>query len=83
VSERARPAGEPEPARPQPVLRVVRGRPTADELAALVVVLAARSANASDVDGPRPRSGWADPARRLRAAVRPGPDAWRRSALPG
>jgi hypothetical protein len=62
-----------------PYLRVVRGEPTAEELAALVAVLAARSAAPTP---PRPRSAWADPARRLGLAGRPGPGAWRRSALP-
>jgi hypothetical protein len=63
-----------------PSLRVVRGEPTAEELAALVAVLAARPA------APPPRrlsSAWADPARRLGLTHRPGPAAWRRSALPG
>jgi hypothetical protein len=64
-----------------PYLRVVRGEPTAEELAALVAVLAARSAVAAPPP-PRPRSAWADPARRLGLTHRPGPGAWRRSALP-
>ena len=63
-----------------PYLRVVRGEPTAEELAALVAVLAARSAAAAPA--PRPRSAWADPARRLGLTARPGPGGWRRSALP-
>ena len=62
-----------------PYLRVVRGEPTAEELAALVAVLAARAAVAA---APRVRSAWADPARRLSLTSRPGPGAWRRSALP-
>jgi len=64
-----------------PLLRVVRGEPTAEELAALVAVLAARAA-ASARPERRWRSGWADPATRPRAPLRPGPLAWRRSALP-
>jgi hypothetical protein len=63
-----------------PWLRVVRGEPTADELAALVAVLAARSAAVAPA--PVVRSAWADPARRLGLTHRPGPGAWRRSALP-
>jgi hypothetical protein len=63
-----------------PYLRVVRGAPTPEELAALVAVLAARSAPAA-VASPV-RSAWADPARRLDLTHRPGPGAWRRSALP-
>ncbi|HEY6748309.1 MAG TPA: acyl-CoA carboxylase subunit epsilon [Mycobacteriales bacterium] len=63
-----------------PYLRVVRGEPTPSELAALIAVLATRSG--PDPATPPVRSAWADPARRLRVA-RPGPGAWRRSALPG
>ncbi|HST67879.1 MAG TPA: acyl-CoA carboxylase epsilon subunit [Mycobacteriales bacterium] len=63
-----------------PYLSVVRGEPTARELAALVAVLAARSAPVEVA--PAVRSVWADPARRLRVP-RPGRGAWRRSALPG
>jgi hypothetical protein len=63
-----------------PSLRVVRGEPTAEELAALVAVLAARSV--APASPPRLRSAWADPARRLGLTHRPGPAAWRRSALP-
>jgi hypothetical protein len=65
----------------QPLLRVVRGEPTAEELAALLAVITARSATATTVE--RPRSTWSDPAHRLRRPVPPGPGAWRRSALPG
>ena len=62
-----------------PSLRVVRGQPTAEELAALVAVLSARSAAVPPA--PRARPAWSDPARRL-GVRRPGPSAWRRSALP-
>jgi hypothetical protein len=73
---------EREPGRP--VLRVVRGRPADAELAALVAVLAARAAatRASTADHPQRPSAWSAPAARLRRPVHPGPDAWRRSALP-
>jgi hypothetical protein len=70
-----------------PVLEVVRGQPSAEELAALTVVLAAALARQERSDGPgrpgRAASGWASRARGLRAPLRPGPDAWRRSARPG
>ena len=68
-------------------LRVVRGEPTAEELAALVTVLAARSTAAADGAGTEPAepaSGWTDRAR----YVRPGRlgfgsrTGWRASALP-
>ncbi len=70
----------------RPLLRVVRGEPTAAELAALVAVLAARqAAEAAAADRARrvPRSAWGDPATAVRRPVTPGPGAWRRSALPG
>ncbi|WP_103343299.1 acyl-CoA carboxylase subunit epsilon [Amycolatopsis sp. CA-126428] len=60
-------------------LRVLRGEPSAEELAALVVVLWGVLGRAGpDGEDPPPR-GWAD-----RAAAVPGrPGAWRRSGLPG
>ncbi|MBC7638196.1 MAG: acyl-CoA carboxylase subunit epsilon [Rhodoferax sp.] len=58
----------------EPTLRVVRGAPTPEELAALVVLLAAR-ARAGRPAPRRPRR-WSDPARGLRSGVRPGQDAW-------
>jgi hypothetical protein len=68
---------------PPPVLRVIRGEPTADELAAVVVVLAARAAEAGPEPAPRPaRSQWAAKARQMRPQLTPGPGAWRASALP-
>lgn len=69
-------AEEPE----RPVLRVARGEPTAEELAALVTVLGARSA-ATDT-APARRTAWNAPSRLVRAPVRPGPGGWRASARP-
>ena len=63
----------------KPLLRVVKGNPTAEELAALVAVVAARSAGGTTMKKPL-RSEWGHPARAVRGAHRPGPDAWRRSA---
>lgn len=66
---------------PEPVL-VVRGHPSAAELAALLAVLALRSS----ADAPPPPAstagdnGWAAPWRRLRTTPRPGPGVWRRSS---
>ncbi|WP_017613677.1 acyl-CoA carboxylase subunit epsilon [Nocardiopsis salina] len=67
-----------------PHLAVVRGEPTAEELAALTAVLSARAAAARASDGaeqPAPVSGWRDRAQGLRGRVphRPGPGAWRMS----
>jgi hypothetical protein len=65
-------------------LRVIRGAPTDEELAALVGVLLGRTAAPVSATAP-PVSRWAGSARphlggRLR---RPGPDSWRASGLPG
>jgi Acyl-CoA carboxylase epsilon subunit len=67
----------------RPVLRVVRGDATPEEIAAVVAVLLSRPA--SDLGTPtRPApSAWTDRSRLLRRPLFPGPDAWRRSALPG
>jgi Acyl-CoA carboxylase epsilon subunit len=65
----------------RPHLRVVRGDPAPEELAALLAVVATRAATAPERDRPA-RSEWADPARRMRAAPPAGPGAWRRSATP-
>jgi hypothetical protein len=62
------------------MLQVVRGDPTDEELAALLAVLGARSG--ADTGGPRPRSGWNDPARLVRRTLRPGPGGWRASGQP-
>ena len=73
-----------------PTLEVVAGHPTADELAALTVALAAALAAGDRATGPgQPgRTGegssvWADRSRMVGAPLVPGPDAWRRSARPG
>ena len=65
----------------RPWLRVVRGEPAADELAAVTAVLVVRARPPARAERPA-RSAWSDPAHRLRITGRPGPDAWRRSALP-
>lgn len=64
-----------------PLFRIVRGTPTDEELAALVVVLTARAAGGREPAEP-PRSAWASSWARRRAPLTPGADAWRASALP-
>jgi Acyl-CoA carboxylase epsilon subunit len=68
-----------------PVLTVVHGKPTPAELAAVVaVLLAARGAGrtgGSATDAAR-RSLWAEHAPVRNQLPRPGPGAWRASALP-
>ena len=63
----------------RPLLRVVHGSPSPEELAALIAVIAARGAGGEPE--PRPvRSPWARPI--LRTPLSHGPGAWRASALP-
>jgi hypothetical protein len=68
--------------RAAPLFAVTRGRPAPDELAALLVVLASRPV-APASGGRAARSEWSAKGRMVRAPVRPGPGAWRASALPG
>jgi acyl-CoA carboxylase epsilon subunit len=68
----------------RPILRVVRGNATPEEIAALVAVLLARSADAEAPGPARSVSGsWADRSGQIRRPLSPGPGAWRRTALPG
>jgi len=57
----------------EPFLRVVRGEPTAAELAALVVVLAAAGPAAPEAEA---RSRWADRGAALRRPLHAGRGAW-------
>ncbi len=66
----------------EPLLRVVRGDASAEEIAALVAVLLSRPAEDGAPPAPA-RSAWSDRGGQLRRPVFPGPGAWRRSALPG
>jgi hypothetical protein len=76
--------------RDQLPLRILRGIPTPEEIAALTVVLAALQSGAADTDAAElqlpvrrteaPRGRWNDPARRLRRPVLVGAGGWR-SAL--
>lgn len=69
------------PALPRPTLRVVKGTPSDEEVAALVAVL--HAAAAGPATPPRkPRSEWSAPRRRLRTTFPSGPGAWRASGLP-
>ncbi|MEV0843173.1 acyl-CoA carboxylase subunit epsilon [Actinocatenispora sera] len=62
------------------MLRVVRGEPTAEELAALVTAIASVRAGAPAA-APAPPPLWRDPAARL-GVTRRGPLAWPTSARP-
>lgn len=71
-------ADSPEPQRP--VLRVVRGDATPEEVAALLGVVASLGGGATPPR--RPRSSWAHPERQVRRPVHAGPGGWRASGLP-
>jgi hypothetical protein len=64
------------------LLRVVRGEPTAEELAALVAVVTARPATAGEPSAPVPASAWRDRSAVMRTALPHGPHGWRASAWP-
>ena len=75
-----------DPQAPRPFLRVVRGNPTPDELAAVTVVLAAKArAGAAASTAATTTSGsseWSARSRLMRQSVSPSPGGWKRSALP-
>lgn len=63
-----------------PLLRVVKGDPTPEELAAVVAVI-----SASQAGGPASKpdfSLWSRKSRSMRPAIRPGFGAWRGSMMP-
>jgi hypothetical protein len=62
----------------EPVFSVVKGSPTDEELAAVLVVLAARPVAAKP--GRSAGSGWSAYWRSVGVALQPGPDAWRMSS---
>jgi hypothetical protein len=65
---------------PEPMLRVVRGDPSPEELAALVAVIASLGGPADAP--PRRTPAWNAPRRLVRVTHRHGPGAWRASGLP-
>ena len=70
-------AGDEAPTRP--LLRVVRGNPTPEELAALVAVLASRGSGVAEPEAPR--SPWGRPGAALRHPLPTHVSAWRESGL--
>ncbi|MET7680256.1 acyl-CoA carboxylase epsilon subunit [Streptomyces sp. NPDC005423] len=67
-------------------IKVVRGNPTPEELAAALAVVRARAAAAAGAPpgAPRPRDSWSDPARIAAGRLpRPGATAWARTYWPG
>ncbi len=69
---------EATPARP--ALRIVRGDPTPEELAALVAVLASRGGD-GESEPDAPRSAWGRPGGAVRGAPSVHPSAWRESGF--
>jgi hypothetical protein len=59
----------------RPLLRVVKGEPSAEELAALTVVVAALSQRRSR-RRPTPVGAWASPSGTHRRPLRHGPGGW-------
>jgi hypothetical protein len=62
-----------------PVLRVISGNPSPEEIAAVTVVLTAIAGDGGEAPAPaKLRIGsWADPAARLRQPLRVGTGGWR------
>ena len=60
-------------------VRVVRGAPTEEELAALLALVASAGGDAAPPAAAPLEGRWNDPRRRLRRPPRPGPGSWRSS----
>ncbi len=63
----------------RPLLTVLRGAPTPEQLAALIAVVSSRAVAAAEDAAPAEPSLWARPV--LRTPLSPAPGAWRASAL--
>ncbi|MFG2638019.1 acyl-CoA carboxylase subunit epsilon [Streptomyces sp. NPDC048362] len=65
-------------------IKVVRGNPTPEELAAALAVVRARAAAAVEPSGAQgPGDAWADPSRIAAARLpQPGPASWTRTYWP-
>jgi hypothetical protein len=75
------PAGDAA-AGPGPALFIVRGAPSAEEVAALMAVLSARTASAGATRPRTFRSEWSSRSRLLRAPLQRAAGGWRASARP-
>ncbi|MBA3293390.1 MAG: acyl-CoA carboxylase subunit epsilon [Geodermatophilaceae bacterium] len=71
---------ESEPESSPPFLRIVRGEPNVEEVAALVAVLSVASQSRRAAVTP-PAFGWSARSRFVRAPLRAGHDGWRASSL--
>ena len=61
----------------RPALRVVRGEPTAEELAVLTALVAVAGSGGGSAAEPPSRGRWNDPAALHRSPLLAGPGAWR------
>jgi Acyl-CoA carboxylase epsilon subunit len=66
-----------------PILHVIHGSPTAEELALLTAVVAAASGGEPDERPAVRRGGWNDPGALHRRQLYVGPNGWRAAARPG
>ncbi|MBA3279585.1 MAG: acyl-CoA carboxylase subunit epsilon [Geodermatophilaceae bacterium] len=71
---------EDQPELSPPFLRIVRGEPSVEEVAALVAVLSA-AASARPAAAPAPGYAWSARSRFVRAPLSAGSGGWRASAL--
>jgi hypothetical protein len=65
-----------------PTLRIVRGEPTPEELAALIAVIARRGSGGGTPPAQPKASGWTDRSRYVRSGLWHVSDGWRTSAYP-
>jgi len=64
----------------RPLLRVISGSPTPEEIATIIAIVSTRGASAPQA--PPTWSLWARKSRQVRPAQRPGFGAWRASMMP-
>ena len=74
------PAGPAE--QPRPLLRVVRGEPTDEEVAALVTVLSALSVSGEPEPAAAAPHQWSAPHRLVRQPLHAAPGGWRAHSQP-
>lgn len=80
-SDPARPTPQEPAAEQAPLIKVVRGRPGPQEIAALTLVLAAAAGGGGE-PAPSQRTLWTNRSRYARPRPAVGPGGWRASALP-
>ena len=66
--------------RTEPTISIIKGDPTAEEIAALVIVLAGSAGAGPTAPSSAGGGQWAAYWRRLRTPIPPGPGSWRQSA---